>query len=369
FNSVMAVVQSQPVQYNAFHPGELWKDNNGVHINAHGGGMLFYNKTYYWFGEHKIAGKIGNTAQVGVHCYASKDLYNWNDEGIALKVVNDTTSDIQKGCTLERPKVVYNKKTQKFVMWFHIEKKGKGYAYARVGVAVANKPTGPYTYLKSIRSSAGHWPVNVLTLHKLPVSDYVKKTYFPGGGFPGDIDSLNIVGKFFAEGQMSRDMNIFLDDDGRAYHIYASEYNATLQIAELTDDYLAHTGKYVRAFAGRFMEAPAMFKRNGLYYLIMSGTTGWNPNPARAAVSPSIWGPWTETGNPCLDADSATTYHSQSTYILPVAGKKNAFIFMADRWNADNPVDGRYVWLPIEFEEDRLVLKWYKQWSLSLFNK
>lgn len=363
-NSIFA----QSIKHNSFQPGEIWKDNNGVHINAHGGGILYQKGTYYWYGEHKIEGKAGNAAHVGVHCYSSKDLYNWKDEGISLSVVNDTASDIQKGCTLERPKVIYNSKTKKYVMWFHIERKGKGYGYAHSGVAVSPKPTGPFKFLGSVRSNPGHWPINVLPIHKQPVSDYVKKTYFPGGGFPGNIDTLNILGKFFDEGQMERDMTLFVDDDGKAYHIYASEYNATLQIAQLTDDYTTHNGRYVRAFTGLFMEAPAIFKRNGLYYMIMSGTTGWLPNPGRAAVAPSIWGPWTETGNPFVDADSETSYHSQSTYILPVAGKKDAFIFMGDRWRPDNAIDGRYVWLPIEFEGDKMVLHWSKNWNISKFN-
>ena len=71
---------------NVFKPGEIWPDNNGMHINAHGGGMLRQGDTYYWFGEHKTEGEGGNVAQVGVHCYSSKDLYNWKDEGIALSV-------------------------------------------------------------------------------------------------------------------------------------------------------------------------------------------------------------------------------------------------------------------------------------------
>ena len=51
---------------NVFKPGEIWPDNNGVHINAHGGGMLQQGDTYYWFGEHKTEGEGGNVAQVGV---------------------------------------------------------------------------------------------------------------------------------------------------------------------------------------------------------------------------------------------------------------------------------------------------------------
>lgn len=98
---------------------------------------------------------------------------------------------------------------------------------------------------------------------------------------------------------MARDMTLFVDDDGRAYHVYSSEENSTLHISELTDDYLAHSGRYARFFVGRFMEAPALFKRGGRYYLMMSGCTGWAPNAARSAVAESVWGPWRELGNPC----------------------------------------------------------------------
>ena len=47
---------------------------------------------------------------------------------------------------------------------------------------------------------------------------------------------------------MSRDMTVFVDDDGKAYHIYSSEENLTLNIAELNSGYNAHTGKYIRIF-------------------------------------------------------------------------------------------------------------------------
>src|SRR5277367_7036281 len=106
---------------NAFTPGEIWPDDHGVHINAHGGGILFHENRYYWFGEHKIAGEIGNTAQVGVSCYSSTDLYNWKNQGIALPVSADPTSDITAGSVIDRPKVIYNNHTKKFVMWFHLE--------------------------------------------------------------------------------------------------------------------------------------------------------------------------------------------------------------------------------------------------------
>ena len=92
--------------FKTFRPGELWPDNCGIHINAHGGGVLFHDGVYYWFGEHKIAGETGNAAHVGVHVYSSRDLYNWKDEGIALAVCDDLKSPVTRGCILERPKVI-----------------------------------------------------------------------------------------------------------------------------------------------------------------------------------------------------------------------------------------------------------------------
>src|SRR5258706_8882506 len=106
-----------------FHTGELWPDNNGVHINAHGGGVLFHEGVYYWFGEHKIAGEAGNAAHVGVHDYSSSDLYNWKDEGIALAGSDDPKSPITRGCILERAKGIFNAQTQKILVWVYFQPK------------------------------------------------------------------------------------------------------------------------------------------------------------------------------------------------------------------------------------------------------
>jgi hypothetical protein len=313
----------------SFENGRVWPDDKSVHINAHGGGILFRDGVYYWYGEHKIAGKAGNVAHVGVHVYSSRDLTNWKDEGIALAVSDDPASDITKACVLERPKVIFNAKTGKYVMWFHLELKGQGYKAARSGVAVADAPTGPFTFLKSFR------PDNA----------------------------------------MARDQTLFVDDDGKAYHLYASEENKTLHIGQLTDDYLAPSGKVIRVFEDRLMEAPAVCKRNGRYYFLGSGCTGWAPNAARAAVAPSIWGPWTECGNPCVGINPMNrlgpekTFGGQSTFILPVQGKHDAFIALFDLWRPDNAIDGRYVWLPMRFTDAGFTITWRDTWDLSVFDQ
>jgi len=359
----------------SFENGRVWPDNHGVHINAHGGGLLFRDGVYYWYGEHKVEGKAGNVAHVGVHAYSSRDLYNWKDEGIALRVSDDPASDIAKECVLERPKVIYNAKTGKYVMWFHLEYKGKGYGAARSGVAVADGPTGPFAYLRSERPDAGAWPVGASDEQKaaLQTVGEMKGLTFSGGPNP-DTPKHSILARDFAGGQMARDMTLFVDDDGQAYHIFSSEENSTLHISQLTDDYLSHAGKYVRVFEHQWNEAPAICKRQGRYWMITSGCTGWAPNAARAAVAPSIWGPWKELGNPCLGVNpmnrlgAEKTYGGQSTYLLPVQGRKDAFIAMFDLWRPDNAIDGRYVWLPLHFEGEGFTVTWRDTWDLGAFD-
>jgi beta-xylosidase len=352
-----------------FKPGEIWNDSDGNPINAHAGGILYHEGNYYWFGQVMIAGARGSDAWVGVSCYSSEDLYNWNYKGVALQVEDHPSHLLTRGCKIERPKVIYNKKTKKFVMWWHHDINGQGHKNALTGVAVSDRVEGPYAFVQVFRPLKDFLPYNMSEDLKNREVPHLSYTYpFTGGSLPHSADSLLLFKRDLHIGQMARDMTLFVDDDGSAYHIYSAEENSTLHIAELSDDYLGYTGKYARFFPGRFMEAPAIFRKGNRYYLIASGCTGWEPNAARSASAPSIWGPWTELGNPCVGENAEITFDSQSTFVLPVEGKSNAFIFMADRWNPSNPVDGRYVWLPIEFEEDKPVLRWKKKWNLNPFD-
>lgn len=262
--------------------GEIWPDNQGVHVNAHGGGVLYHEGTYYWYGENKS--DTTNSAMVGIMCYSSSNLVDWKNEGVALPVVkDDANSDIVQGCIMERPKVIYNPKTKKFVMWFHLELKGKGYAAARSAVAVSDTPTGPFKYIRSERINAGKLPFDMTDAQRtaLDTLDAEKYKEWWTPAWYQAIDKGLFVKRDLAGGQMARDMQLFVDDDGKAYHIYSSEDNLTLQIAELSEDFLSHTGKYVRVAPAGHNEAPALFKKDGMYWMITSGCTGWAPNEAR----------------------------------------------------------------------------------------
>lgn len=318
--------------------GTPWKDEGGQQINAHGGGLLLVDGCYYWHGEHKDSGPPA------VHCYSSPNLVNWKDEGIALDLHQPCNANWRDIHTLERPKVVQNPHNQ-FVMWFHIEDArnhlgSRTYAAAKVGVATSPTPTGPFRIISSGR----------------PV------------------------------GEMSRDLTIFVDGS-IAYLISASEENRTMHIYELSPDFTRvlagfeypcdhaarraagwHESGFVRIFPGRKMEAPAVVRStvtDSCYWLVASGCTGWDPNEARSAVAPSIWGPWVEKGNPCegVVSDVRRTFHSQSTFMLPIPGTMGHYLFMADRWHPDNHIMGAYLWLLAVETHTQLCIHWQDEWD------
>jgi beta-galactosidase len=341
----------------SFRPGDVWRDTEGKPINAHGGGLLFHEGVYYWYGEFKEgqtyvieANKSWGGTRVlagGVSCYSSTNLYDWKNEGIVLPPVPDQPShDLHSEKVIERPKVIYNARTQKFVMWFHQD--SGSYAAARTAVAVSDTPTGRFRYKGSLRPNAGVWPVNVRPQDKVP-------------------GEKNLLARDFVVGQMARDQTVFVDDDGAAYQFYASEGNATLHVSRLTDDYLQHAGRYARILEGRSMEAPAVFKRGKKYYLLASGCTGWAPNAARTAMADHIFGPWTELENPCRGPNADKTFNSQSTYVLRVPGKEDAFIALFDQWKQWDLEASRYAWLPFRFEKNQPVLEWQDAWTLNVF--
>jgi len=308
--------KKSPVAKNQFiEPGKVWLDTDGNQIAAHGAGLMYYDGIYYWYGETRTSFHTFP----GFSCYSSTDLYNWKNEGYALLPVKDNPKhDLYETNIIERPKVVYNAKTKKFVMWMHVE--DSKYQIAHAGVAVSDKPTGPFQYIKSM----------------LP------------------------------NGAESRDESVFVDDDGKAYLIHASEKNSTQHINLLTDDYLDVEGTYIRTWQQEWREAPAIFKHNGKYYSVTSRCTGFSPNEAKYAVADSILGEWTIVGNPAVGLGSESCFRSQAAYILPVASKPGTFIFVGDRWTPTTIADSRYVWLPIVMKEDgKISMEWKDKWNLE----
>lgn len=349
----------------AITPGEVWPDDKGEHINAHGGNVMYHEGTYYWYGENRPA--RGFTTEVGVGVYSSKDLMNWKNEGVALAVSETKGDVIERGCIMERPKVVYNPTTKKFVMLFHLELKGRGYEAARVGFAVSDTPTGPFEFIRSLRPNAGKWPMDFTKrdIKRAMALDEAKYKEWWTPEWRRAVDEGLLLKRDLPGGQMSRDMTVFVDDDGTAYHIHSAEENLTLNIAELTPDYLDYTGRYIRLAPGGHNEAPTIFKRDGVYWMITSGCTGWDPNEARMFRAESMWGPWEQLPSPFRGEDANKSFHTQGTYIFRVEGT-DQYIFMADRWIPRSLKNSRHIWLPIEYDTDGTpLLYWKDSWKIG----
>ena len=339
--------------------GQLWPDVDGKHINAHGGNIIQHDGTYYWYGENRA--DAGTSMAGGIAVYSSSDLRKWKSCGIALAVSEQPGNDIERGCIMERPKVVYNAKTGKFVMLFHLELKGQGYSAARLGFAVSDAPTGPFRFVRSTRLHAGMWPKDYGRREKR-----IAKTTNANSGaewwtpeWRKDVENGMFLWRDFEDGQMSRDQTVFIDDDGRAYHITSSQENLTLLISELTPDYLGFTGRYIQVAPGGQNEAPTLLKHDGRYWMICSGCTGWAPNKARMFSAPNIWGPWTQHPTPFVSDDDHSadnTFGAQGNFIFTHKGRP---IFMADIWNPEHLGRSLHLWLPISFDADGTpVIQW-----------
>jgi hypothetical protein len=128
-----------------FEPGAEWRDTNGDRIEAHGGGILTIGGTSYWYGENH---KLGGGNKTGISAYSSTDLLHWKHEGVVLPK-DSLPARYRDGGVAERPKVIFNRSTGRYVMWMHLD--ANRYADASAGVAVSRFPEGPFSVVRIFR--------------------------------------------------------------------------------------------------------------------------------------------------------------------------------------------------------------------------
>jgi hypothetical protein len=332
-----------PAPDGAIVSGTTWRDTDGQVIEAHGGGVLWAEGSAYWYGENHRLG-LGN--KTGISCYSSRDLRHWKNEGVVLprEAVPEAYRDAG---VCERPKVIFNARTGKYVMWMHLD--ADDYTHAAAGVAVADSPRGPFHFLHQFRPIA---------------YDY---------GAPDTPAAQRLAER--TNGNAFRDMNLFVDDDRAGYVIYASENNATLYLSRLNDDYTdivrpAVPGKtWERLLPNHWREAPVLFKCRGKYHLLSSGVSGWAPNAAEHAMADRLFGPWEIVGNPCTGYEAEKTFRSQSTSVVAVPGRgEGAFVYLGDRWMPEALETSSYIWIPFEVGlRGEIVLEPYERWTLDVF--
>ncbi|WP_055107662.1 immunoglobulin-like domain-containing protein [Paenibacillus ihumii] len=272
---------------------------------------------------------------------------------------------------MERPKMLYNDKTNKYVIVYHADgptderimeqfdtlqntpAKDTGisrYSRAQMGFAVSDSPFGPFKLVNAQKMN------------------YIEGYYDSNKG-------------------MARDMTVFKDEDGKAYAIYSSEENKYTYISLLNDEYTAPAKDgteglnetfTARVFSDASREAPAVFKYNGYYYFITSGTTGWDPNPSIAYRANHIFGntadggmtftQYTKLGNPFPNDSSNTSYRTQPTAVIPYDPENGLFIYMGDRWIQKALDTSGYVWVPLQLTANGTKLEGQplSDWTLDV---
>jgi len=283
--------------------GDFWQDTAGNRIEAHGAGLIRVADTWYWIGEDKSGNSGGFKA---VNCYASKDLSHWEFRRAIIST--RTSTDLAAADRIiERPKVIYNDATKKYVMWLHWE--GASYATAEAGVFSSDTVDGDYTQIRHFR--------------------------------PND--------------RMSRDDTLFKDEDGKAYFLSASNENKDLSLYDLTDDYTNMKSQISTLWPGSYREAPALMKAKGRYFMVNSAATNWDPNQQKFSTATSLQGPWSALAN----VGDATGFDTQTAFIIPVQGTQTTtYIYAGDRWQDPDLKGSKYIWLPLKISGDsKLVLR------------
>lgn len=367
--------------YSSIRPGEVWRDTNGKPIQAHGF-SVFYNEKdglYYWYGENKEKTKGGFFNKVwhwGVRCYTSKDLYNWEDRGLIIPPQpDDLTSPLHPTYCMDRPHIIYCEKTGKYVAWLKIM---AGEVSQFMSVMQADDFMGPY--------------------------EFVHKIYKPLEMDTGD----------FA---------LHVDGETKKAYIFFERPHFELVTATLSDTYTEVSGEYSEHYKGLLppytREAPTYFERNGKKYLFTSGTSGYYPNKSQVCVFDDYHGEYKDLGNPHIGDATNTSFSSQITCVLKIPGERLAavkrsgaeqqedlYIACADRWmpgkmamkmsaqvikgmerhfadykpdysprkaeplpgkllkHSENTSKSTYVWLPIEWEGEKPVIRWRDEWKL-----
>ncbi|KNG91173.1 glycosyl hydrolase family 43 protein [Aspergillus nomiae NRRL 13137] len=286
-------------------PGATWTAaSTNQHVQAHGGGIIEVDSTYYWIGENKLDG----SAFQSVNCYSSKNLVEWTFVGELLS--RQSSGDLGPDRIVERPKVIYNDATSKYVLWMHID--SSDYGEAKTGVATSSSVCGTYEYL----------------------------------------------GSFQPLGYQSRDMGLYKDDDGTGYLLTEDRPNG-LRINKLTDDFTNVT-ETIHLFA-EHVEAPALYKQDGVYFFFGSQLTGWSNNDNKYVTATNLSGPWTDWED--FAPSGANTFESQTTFILGVG---DSVMYMGDRWDSSNLMRSTYIWLPLTIEGTTATLNNETAWVLPL---
>ncbi len=292
----------------AIRNGMPWFDDRDNIVNAHGACIVEEKGRYYLFGEWK---SDESNAFSGFSCYSSDDLVNWKFERVVLTVQPDGILGPNR--VGERVKVMKCPSTGEFVMFMHAD--DMEYKDPYIGYATCKTINGEY----------------------------------------------QLQGPLLYQGKPVQrwDMGTFQDTDGKGYLLIHHG-----PIYRLSDDYRSIEREVAHVKGSG--ESPAMFKKDGIYYMLYSNLTSWEKNDNFYFTALKIEGPWTKQGLFC--PKGTLTYNSQSTFVFPLKrGNDIIPMFMGDRWSYPHQASAAtYVWMPMQVNETKLSIPEY--WQCWDFN-
>ncbi|KAM3150430.1 hypothetical protein ABEW05_009229 [Botrytis cinerea] len=297
-------------------PGATWTASGlNQHIQAHGGGIIQVGSTYYWAGENKLNG----SAFQSINCYSSTDLVNWKFNSYLLTL--QSSGDLGPNRVVERPHIMYNAATAKYVMWMHID--SSNYGEAKAGVATSDMAEN-------------------YDLQMTSTENETDEKFNRGASQP--------------LGYQSRDLNVFKDTDGTGYLLTEDRANG-LRIDKLSADYTSVVSA-VYLFAD--YEAPAIYKSGSTYFMFASHLSGWDPNDNVYTTATNLSGPWSAWTT--FATVGSNTYSSQTAAVVSING---VVMYMGDRWKSSNLMTSTYVWLPITISGTKATMSNQVNWIIN----
>lgn len=291
-----AYLANRPEEWITIKNGNAWTaTNTGASVQAHGPGFIRVGDIWYMCGEDRTAAPSAPWTP-DVNLYSSVDLVNWKFE---KKIIENgvTTPELGHGRFIERPKLLYNPKTSKYLVWCHYEQGNYGASEAACF----------------------------------------------------ECDSVNGAYKKIWTGQplntKSRDCNVFQDNDGTAYFISTTDENSNLGLFRLSDDYHSAVEKTV-LFAGQGREAPAIVRVGDRYFMFNSACSGWEPNQCKMSYTTNIKAGWTGLTN----VGNYYAYDTQAAAILTIKGTKaTTYLYVGDRWQDPGLAETKTIIFPVSF--------------------
>ena len=312
------VASSPPVQVQNFTADgkQLTRfDTAGDAIDAHDGEIAYFQGTYYLYGTSYDCGFAWQNKKApfcGFKVYSSPDMVSWTDQGFLFDAQTPVWQTRCNGNTYGcfRPHVIFNQKTKQYVLWINVYDNKVGFR-----VFTSPSPKGPF-------------------------KEVAEPTLAMDSNAP--VAGLN-----------NGDHDTFVDDDRTAYLAYTDwRSKGAIVIEQLTPDYLSGANRFVKNITEGKTEAPALFKRRGIYYVTYSdpncGYCSGTGTSYRTASSPL--GPWSP-GTKISDNSCGGQPSFVSTIKL---GTDSLFLYGSDLWNnaARNEALANYYWAPLVFNED-----------------